>query len=239
MASVPSTRSCARWRSAVASGAATSSRASAAPSSRWPVPSIGCAAWPRDPGGRSAGRRRRGPRCWPRPTRPTLRRGAGLAARRRRATSRTPGRVAGAYVVLHDGDLALYLERGGRSLLTFAPFDDDDVAAAAIAALGTLHPGRPPAPPPGRARRRRPGRDVPAAASPRGPWLPAGYRGLVLVAMSAIASAGVAPAGRCLKATLSAGPPTCSGGCPRLGPGARARGLSGPRRQPGGVEGRR
>jgi ATP-dependent Lhr-like helicase len=51
---------------------------------------------------------------------------------------RTPSRAAGAYVVLHDGELALYLERGGRSLLTFAPFDDDDVASAGIEALRTL-----------------------------------------------------------------------------------------------------
>ncbi len=51
---------------------------------------------------------------------------------------RSPSRSAGAYVVLHDGELVLYLERGGRSLLTFAPFDDEGVAAAAVEALRGL-----------------------------------------------------------------------------------------------------
>jgi ATP-dependent Lhr-like helicase len=51
---------------------------------------------------------------------------------------RSASRAAGAYVVLHDGELVLYLERGARSLLTFAPFDDDGVAAAATDALRTL-----------------------------------------------------------------------------------------------------
>ncbi|GAA1170099.1 ATP-dependent helicase [Ornithinimicrobium humiphilum] len=36
------------------------------------------------------------------------------------ATAHRPGRKAGAMVVLVDGDLALYLERGGRSALTFS-----------------------------------------------------------------------------------------------------------------------
>jgi ATP-dependent Lhr-like helicase len=51
---------------------------------------------------------------------------------------RSASRAAGAYVVLHDGELVLYMERGARSLLTFAPFDDDGVAAAATDALRTL-----------------------------------------------------------------------------------------------------
>jgi ATP-dependent Lhr-like helicase len=46
-----------------------------------------------------------------------------------------PGRKAGALVVLVEGELALYVERGGRTLLTFG--DDEDVTAAAIDALGT------------------------------------------------------------------------------------------------------
>jgi ATP-dependent Lhr-like helicase len=46
-----------------------------------------------------------------------------------------PGRKAGALVVLVEGELALYVERGGRTLLTFG--DDDEVLAAAIDALGT------------------------------------------------------------------------------------------------------
>jgi ATP-dependent Lhr-like helicase len=51
---------------------------------------------------------------------------------------RSPSRVAGAYVVLHDGELALYLERGGRSLQTFEPFALPEVADAAVDALRRL-----------------------------------------------------------------------------------------------------
>jgi ATP-dependent Lhr-like helicase len=93
---------------------------------------------------------------------------------------RTPGRAAGAYVVLHDGELALYLERGGRSLLTFAPFDDDDVASAAIEALRYLLADD-------QRRRLQVERvdGLPIDASPHLPRLEAlglrrGYRGLVL-----------------------------------------------------------
>jgi ATP-dependent Lhr-like helicase len=65
--------------------------------------------------------------------------GAALAwPRDERRHTRTPSRSAGAYVVLHDGEPALYLERGGRSLVTFAPFADGVVAAASIAALRSL-----------------------------------------------------------------------------------------------------
>ncbi len=51
---------------------------------------------------------------------------------------RTPSRSAGAYVVLHDGELVLYLERGGKSLLTFGPFGDAAIGAAAVEALRSL-----------------------------------------------------------------------------------------------------
>ena len=44
-----------------------------------------------------------------------------------------PGRKAGALVVLVDGDLVTYVERGGRSLLTFT--DDADAIGAAFEAL--------------------------------------------------------------------------------------------------------
>lgn len=47
-------------------------------------------------------------------------------------------RAAGAYAVLHDGEPALYLERGGRSLQTLPPFDNPETAAAALRALGAL-----------------------------------------------------------------------------------------------------
>ena len=52
--------------------------------------------------------------------------------------SRSPARVAGAYVVLDEGQAVLYLERGGRSLVTFGPFDDERIAQRAVAALGGL-----------------------------------------------------------------------------------------------------
>jgi ATP-dependent Lhr-like helicase len=44
-----------------------------------------------------------------------------------------PGRKAGALVVLVDGDLALYVERGGRTLLTWS--EDEAVLAVATRAL--------------------------------------------------------------------------------------------------------
>jgi ATP-dependent helicase Lhr and Lhr-like helicase len=47
-----------------------------------------------------------------------------------------PGRKAGALVVLVDGDLAWFVERGGRSLLTFR--EDPDANRAAAAALAEL-----------------------------------------------------------------------------------------------------
>ncbi len=46
-----------------------------------------------------------------------------------------PGRKAGALVVLVDGALALYVERGGRTLLTFV--EDGPVIATAVESLGT------------------------------------------------------------------------------------------------------
>ena len=65
--------------------------------------------------------------------------GAALAWPRDEARhSRSPSRSAGSYVVLHDGELVLYLERGGKSLQTFAPFDDAHVGAAAVVALRSL-----------------------------------------------------------------------------------------------------
>jgi ATP-dependent Lhr-like helicase len=51
------------------------------------------------------------------------------------ATGHRPGRKAGALVVLVDGELAVYVERGGRTLLTFT--DDADVLAPAVGALAT------------------------------------------------------------------------------------------------------
>ncbi|RYV52440.1 ATP-dependent helicase [Pengzhenrongella frigida] len=61
--------------------------------------------------------------------------GAGDAARHR------PGRKAGAVVVLVDGALVLYVERGGRTLLSFCA-DDALLAAAASLLAGTARTGR-------------------------------------------------------------------------------------------------
>jgi ATP-dependent Lhr-like helicase len=43
---------------------------------------------------------------------------------------RRPSRVAGAYVVLRNGEPALYLERGGKGLLRLTRFDEDGFATA-------------------------------------------------------------------------------------------------------------
>ncbi len=51
-------------------------------------------------------------------------------------TGHRPGRKAGALVVLVDGELAWFVERGGRSLLTF--MSDPDAHRAAAGALAEL-----------------------------------------------------------------------------------------------------
>jgi len=53
--------------------------------------------------------------------------------------SHRPGRKAGALVAVVDGELAWFLERGGRSLLSFT--DDTEAHAAAAAALSDLVSG--------------------------------------------------------------------------------------------------
>jgi ATP-dependent Lhr-like helicase len=45
-----------------------------------------------------------------------------------------PARVPGAYVVLDSGELRVYLERGGRSLITFGEVGADHVHALVAAA---------------------------------------------------------------------------------------------------------
>jgi ATP-dependent Lhr-like helicase len=50
-------------------------------------------------------------------------------------SSHRPGRKAGALVVLVDGELVVYVERGGRTLLTFS--DDPEVLGPATSALAT------------------------------------------------------------------------------------------------------
>ena len=51
-----------------------------------------------------------------------------------------PGRKAGAVVVLVDGDLVLYVERGGRTLLTWS-HDPDTLAGAAAAIADAVRRG--------------------------------------------------------------------------------------------------
>ncbi|GEK18829.1 Lhr family helicase [Cellulomonas persica] len=51
-------------------------------------------------------------------------------------TGHRPGRKAGSLVVLVDGGLALYLERGGRTVLSFA--EDDETLAAAARGLAAV-----------------------------------------------------------------------------------------------------
>ena len=50
------------------------------------------------------------------------------------ASAGRPARAAGAYVVLESGELKLFLERGGRSLLTFGSVDVGHLAALAASA---------------------------------------------------------------------------------------------------------
>jgi ATP-dependent Lhr-like helicase len=66
------------------------------------------------------------------PARPGARDADGLATERTDAGHR-PGRKAGALVVLVDGHLVLYVERGGRTLLTWN--DEQSALQPAVAAL--------------------------------------------------------------------------------------------------------
>ncbi|MCI1019109.1 ATP-dependent helicase [Microbacterium sp. C5A9] len=61
--------------------------------------------------------------------------GAALGWPRREEVSHRPGRKAGGLVVLVDGSLVLYLERGGRTVLCFT--DDTDILKAAATDLAT------------------------------------------------------------------------------------------------------
>jgi len=53
-----------------------------------------------------------------------------------------PRRVVGARVVLVDGRPALFVDRGGKSLVTLEGWGDPEVARRAVAALGSLREGR-------------------------------------------------------------------------------------------------
>jgi ATP-dependent Lhr-like helicase len=68
--------------------------------------------------------------------------GAALPWPRHGEDDRRPlSRAAGAHVVLLDGEPVLYVERGGRSLLTMPAAGDPETAALAVAALGGLVDG--------------------------------------------------------------------------------------------------
>ena len=64
----------------------------------------------------------------------------GWPARAEGSTGHQPGRKAGALVVLVDGDLVLYVERGGRTLLSWSE-DATVLNAAATALAGAVHAG--------------------------------------------------------------------------------------------------
>ena len=119
--------------------AAISSRGWARPSSRCLVPWTGCGLWlagrARLTRGLSLHCRPNGPWCSPPPTRlsRTGRRWPGRSGPGETPTSHRPGRKAGALVVLVDGSLVLYVERGGRTLLSWT--DDPDLLAPSAAAL--------------------------------------------------------------------------------------------------------
>jgi ATP-dependent Lhr-like helicase len=51
-----------------------------------------------------------------------------------------PGRKAGALVITVAGELAIYVERGGRTLLSFLD-DSASLASAALALAGAVHSG--------------------------------------------------------------------------------------------------
>ena len=149
----PSTRCSRRTRRPAGCGGATSWRGSARRSSPRRVRSTGCARSP--PSGRSRrrcpGRARcraggtpparppasasaattRARWCSPPPTRPT--RTAARCPGRPQDSGHRPGRKAGALVVLVDGKVVLYVERGGKTLLSFS--DDDSCVAPAADAL--------------------------------------------------------------------------------------------------------
>ena len=155
--SPPSTRCSPRSRTPAAAAAATSSPGSAPPSSAPPGPSTGSVRSPRP-----APTTSRSPPRSPRPTRPT-RYGAALpwpaASGPATETGHRPGRKAGALVVLVDGELTLYVERGGRTLLTWS-----DDARPAHARRRRARDRRPPRP--ARPADRREGRRLRSCSAP-------------------------------------------------------------------------
>ncbi len=66
--------------------------------------------------------------------------GSGATTAEPKSRGHRPGRKAGALVVLIDGELAVYVERGGKSVLTFTE-DPADLAAAATSVAGAVRSG--------------------------------------------------------------------------------------------------
>ena len=163
-ASPGSTRSWPTSRRSARRGAATSSRASAARSSRCRPRSSGCAACaPTSPPGRW---------CWPPPTRPTrtARRCRGRSARTTTPAAGPP-RVPGAYVVTLDAEPVLYVERGGKGLLALRE-PRRGVAAPGARGARRRGPPRPRAAPRHRALRRRAGGGLRGGRAPDRARLP-------------------------------------------------------------------
>ncbi len=144
-ASPRSTRCCRRSRTPAAAAAGTSWKGSALRSSAPPAPSTGSAPSPRLARG-SHGRRTAGRRGESKPDAVTLAAtdpanpfGAALPwPERETSGGHRPGRKAGALVVLVDGALTLYVERGGKTLLTWS----DDASLLGPAAQSLSEAGR-------------------------------------------------------------------------------------------------
>ena len=136
-----------RSRTPAAAGAATSSRARRRAVRRRRRGRPAARAEPsREPSGRPRSRpagSTSAPWSWPPPTRPTRTAPPcpGRRGRASRARSHRPGRKAGALVVLVDGALALYVERGGRTLLSWSE-DPEQLQAAADALALAVHAAR-------------------------------------------------------------------------------------------------
>ena len=99
---------------------ATSSRASAAPSSPSPARSSGCAAC------RAATRTSILILAATDPAQPY---GAALPWPKR-AEGRRPARTAGAYVLLRNGDPVVYVERGGKGIVRLIELEGEELTAA-------------------------------------------------------------------------------------------------------------
>ena len=163
-ATARSTPSCARSRRSASAAAATSSRGSAARSSRSAARSSGCASCaPRDATSRSA--------LVLAAADPAQPYGAALPWPKR-AGARA-ARVAGAYVVLLGGEAALFVERGGRSLVPLREPDEAWLRPALAALVEHVRARRREAPR-GRALRRRAGRRDRGDAAARRGRLPRG-----------------------------------------------------------------